>query len=70
LWKEEYRRRKLYRYYMDHPIVPIDPVIAEGERKYCEREQAYEDRFNQGQQERYKRWQKRFIDIDGTNLKN
>jgi hypothetical protein len=63
LWKEEYRRRKLYRN-MDRPIVPEDPIIAEAERKYREREQAYEDRFNQRQQERYKRWQKRFIDID------
>jgi hypothetical protein len=32
LWKEQYRHRKLYRL-IDRPIVPVDPVIAEGERK-------------------------------------
>ena len=34
LWKENYRRMKLRRFYTDRPIVPPDPDILEFEREY------------------------------------
>jgi hypothetical protein len=52
LWKENYRRRKLYRYQMDHPI---DAVAAEYDRQYMERQAAEGAEFNRKQQERFER---------------
>jgi hypothetical protein len=47
LWKENYRRMKLRRFYTDHPITPPDPKLAE-----LHRQQAKADRFNRAQQRR------------------
>jgi hypothetical protein len=57
-WKEQYRCRKLYRY-SDRPIPVTDKRVAEYERQAREREQAYRDKFNREQQERYRRWLRR-----------
>jgi hypothetical protein len=59
LWKENYRRRKLWRFYTDHPITPPDPQRLEYDRQYREREQAKADRFNRAQQKRYEEWLKK-----------
>jgi hypothetical protein len=40
LWKENYRRMKLLRFYTDHPITPPDLERLQYEREYREREQA------------------------------
>jgi hypothetical protein len=56
LWKENYRRRKLLRFYTDHPIKPPDPKLAQFHRQEDEREQAEADRFNRAQQKRYEAW--------------
>ena len=58
LWKESYRKRKLFRL-IDSPIVPPDPVLAEANRRHYERDQAYCDRFNRAQQKRYEAWLRR-----------
>jgi len=54
LWKENYRRMKLRRFYTDRPITPPDP-----ERLQYEREKAKADRFNHAQQKRYEQWLKK-----------
>ena len=59
LWKENYRRMKLRRFYTDRPIVPPDPDTLEFEREYRECQQAKADRFNRTQQKRYEEWLQR-----------
>jgi hypothetical protein len=59
LWKENYRRSKLIRFFTDHPITPPDPERLEYERQYREREQAKAEWFNRAQQKRYEQWLKR-----------
>jgi hypothetical protein len=59
MWKEGYRRKKLIRFYTDHPIVPPDPRIVEYERQYRGRQQAKADSFNRAQQKRYEAWLKK-----------
>jgi hypothetical protein len=58
LWKENYRRMKLLRFYTDRPITPPDPERLEYERQYRERRHAEADRFNHAQQKRYEQWLK------------
>jgi hypothetical protein len=59
LWKENYRRRKLLRFFTDHPIKPPDPKLAQFHCQEDEREQAKADRFNRAQQKRYEQWLKK-----------
>jgi hypothetical protein len=59
LWKENYRRSKLRRFYTDHPITPPDPERLQYERQYREHRQAEADRFNHAQQKRYEQWLKK-----------
>jgi hypothetical protein len=62
LWKERYRKRKLYRN-IDRPIVDDGTEGTGFSREYREREAAKAAEFNRKQQERYERWLKKFSDL-------
>jgi hypothetical protein len=62
LWKERYRKRKLYRN-IDRPIVDDGTDGTGFSREYREREAAKGAEFNRKQQERYERWLKKFSDL-------